>query len=331
MDGSRFDRLTRDWARGSRRTVVRGMAATAIAAAIGAATFDAEAKLKKNKCAPTNHKCDLDRPDKCCTKTCSDRGQGPRCVCAARGEGCLSDENCCLGSCDLSGGTPGVCCNGMICDPDSASVLGGEPTCCIPHGGACFPDILGPRSGCCKGQRCAHVREHGKSGFRCLTCLAIGKGRCFGDDDCCAGRCNESTGTCECVSDDDCPGDKQCSAGACVKPSGGGCQSDGDCTGGNVCQHGKCVACPSGKTGCEGQCLDLSVCPQDEQHVTCNNSPGCICTRLADNNNTRFCAVSTTCDEHCGPGNSCPSSSACVMTCCDGPGNAGLRCLPSCA
>lgn len=108
------------------------------------------------------------------------------------------------------------------------------------------------------------------------------------------------------------------------------CVTDGDCTGGQVCSGGQCETCPGGTTGCEGECLDLSVCPADQQHTQCNNSPGCICTRLADNNNSRFCAVSTTCDVHCGPNNSCPNGQSCVMTCCDGPGNAGLRCLPSC-
>lgn len=108
------------------------------------------------------------------------------------------------------------------------------------------------------------------------------------------------------------------------------CETDGDCSGGGVCIKKHCRSCESGFVGCEGECLDLSVCPADEKHVSCNNSPGCICTRIADNNNTRFCAVSTTCDTHCGPNNSCPTGQACVMTCCDGPGNAGLRCLPSC-
>ncbi|MFN8591195.1 MAG: hypothetical protein U0031_06985 [Thermomicrobiales bacterium] len=108
------------------------------------------------------------------------------------------------------------------------------------------------------------------------------------------------------------------------------CVSDGDCTNDDICRRGRCEHCASGRTGCEGQCLDLSVCPQDEQHVHCNNSDACICTRIADNNNTRFCAVADTCEIHCGPDNVCPGNRTCVMTCCDGPGNAGLRCLPSC-
>lgn len=111
------------------------------------------------------------------------------------------------------------------------------------------------------------------------------------------------------------------------------CSTDGECPTSQICdqEYHICETCPSGTTGCEGSCLDLSVCPANQQHVHCNNSDACICTRLADNNNSRFCAVSTTCDVACGPGNSCPNGQACVMTCCDGPGNAGLRCLPSCS
>lgn len=114
-------------------------------------------------------------------------------------------------------------------------------------------------------------------------------------------------------------------------PPGATCETDGECKPSEVCTDDNvCETCADGLTGCEGDCLNLSVCPDNEQHVQCNNSPGCICTRRADNNNSRFCAVSTTCQIHCGANNSCPDGMACVVTCCDGPGNAGLRCLPSC-
>lgn len=127
-----------------------------------------------------------------------------------------------------------------------------------------------------------------------------------------------------------CPACKKCTNGRCKKIHACvRCSSDGDCAGTQTCQNGACVTCAHG-TGCNGECLDLTVCPADEQHISCNNSPGCFCTRIADNNNTRFCAVSLSCDVPCGPDNSCPLGSACVTTCCDGAGDAGLRCLPSC-
>lgn len=108
-----------------------------------------------------------------------------------------------------------------------------------------------------------------------------------------------------------------------------GCTTDGECAPGAVCQGGACEACASGLTGCAGACLDLSVCPANQQHVACNNSPGCICTRQAQDG-VRFCAVSTTCNTPCGQNNTCPTGQACVVTCCDGPGHPGYRCLPSC-
>ena len=108
------------------------------------------------------------------------------------------------------------------------------------------------------------------------------------------------------------------------------CATDGDCSAGQVCSNGSCKTCPGGTVGCGGQCINLSVCPADQQHVHCNNSQNCICTRLAGSTDTAFCAVGDICSIPCGPGNVCPQGRSCVMTCCDGAGNEGLRCLPSC-
>lgn len=109
------------------------------------------------------------------------------------------------------------------------------------------------------------------------------------------------------------------------------CTTDGDCPEGEACAGGMCGRCPSGKTACNGACMDLSVCP-GTPHVQCNNSPNCMCSRIADNNNTPICALieTETCLRTCGANNSCPDGMSCVMTCCEGKGNAGLRCMRSC-
>lgn len=138
----------------------------------------------------------------------------------------------------------------------------------------------------------------------------------------------------KCRTLEDCPKNLACIGRRCVR-----CETDGDCAickrgtcdNSRICnRHGLCTTCKSGRTGCEGSCLDLSVCPENEQHVYCNEAKTCICTRIADNNNTRFCAIPDTCEIPCGPDNVCPGNRRCVMTCCDGKGNAGLRCLNPC-
>lgn len=171
-------------------------------------------------------------------------------------------------------------------------------------------------------QCCSNLCKSGGA-RRCAPCKT--NTDCGAGAICNAGKCSAAG----CRQNKECPGKLRCIRGLCKSDSGGAdCDSDGDCGLNQACSDGQCATCPAGKTGCNGDCLNLSVCTGE--HIHCNNSDACFCSRIADNNNSRFCALGLECGPPCGPDNSCPGGTRCVVTCCDGSGNAGLRCQPPC-
>ena len=129
MDGSKFDVLTRNLAhRKTRRGVLAGIGATAMAGALGLFSGDAEAR---SICRPEGVVCSKNAD--CCLGLCAPKDNLGRRYCAGcpdGGEACGS--NCCFG--------------GEICVEGSCQAI------CTPAGGPC--DLVNPAV-CCS-QTCGN-------------------------------------------------------------------------------------------------------------------------------------------------------------------------------
>lgn len=89
-------------------------------------------------------------------------------------------------------------------------------------------------------------------------------------------------------------------------------------------------SCATFEATCNGACYGLdefAVCPVDE-FPRCNDNDNCLCTKTVEDE--PYCAQATNCLVPCTSSASCPEGSACVVTCCDGPGQASPHCLPAC-
>jgi hypothetical protein len=143
MDGSHFDRMLRSLAvGGSRRGLLRRIAATTLGAALGRAV-----SAETLACARNGKRCDPKQPSTCCSGTC---GKSHRCKPAKGAQGCTIDDNICVGQQRRCPGNH----NGECVVLDS-----GKPFCIDPDLGDCH--------NCATEADCDAA--FGLSGGRCVT------------------------------------------------------------------------------------------------------------------------------------------------------------------
>jgi hypothetical protein len=147
MDAKGFDRIARSWASGSRRHLVRGLAATAAAAVVvpRPSTGAACTGLR------TGEACSSDAA--CCSGQCSANLRGTpatyRC-CLAAGERCRKGSQCCSGRCNRH--------TGRCQCPAGTDRVGGR---CQERGGACAAgvDSCDGAGSCGGGGSCFCLRD----------------------------------------------------------------------------------------------------------------------------------------------------------------------------
>ncbi len=326
MDGTRFDRLTRELTAGdqTRRHLLRGLAAAALGGLLVRIAPTAAGRqrdevgdwepdageeadaAKRGGCARLNRTCDKDK--KCCGKLTCKRG---RCRCpkgtVPQGGRCVP-KGTCRDDADCGGGK--TCQDGICACPGNLLPCADG---CIQPGFCCGAECL-PSGGTCEDGACVCPTGTKPCG---LGCAPAGESGCCGDLDCPAGSgkvcvrskracaCpsgkKECAGVCipsdRCCSDADCGPNRTCNNGICgcsalEKPCNGTCISQsqccGGCSGGKTCQNGAC-ACPSGQAECGGTC-----CPFNEvcQNGTCR----CPSNRLVvDGRCVRPCTTTFDC------------------------------------
>lgn len=157
MDDRKFDSLTRFiGARASRRAVVKGAAAAALAAVLGRSAGDdnvAEAAVIQQGgvkqrvrvfCNQAGQKCkDSLNPTRRCCYRCAGSGSNAKC-CEAKGYACTTDSQCC---------------DGRICrDPnlsDGVNLKGCFDSGDLPVGAECLDSAECASGGCIEGSCCA--------------------------------------------------------------------------------------------------------------------------------------------------------------------------------
>jgi stigma-specific protein Stig1 len=271
MVETRFDALVRVWGAGSRRALLRGLAA-ALAGTLGhrdpAPVFALGCIPPRRRCARTRWPPPLCCPGSYCyhgvcrqfecgfNKHCRNRGQvccGGICTrlqadpfnCGACGHGCPTGY-CLDGVCGCPAGLQacGAACVDLTSDPD--------------HCGAC--GAFCP-TGNCQDGRCGCDQDFTQCGSRCVN-LDTDPAHCGTCETRCpsGGRC--VGGQCQC------PSGQQLCGSACVDVGSdpancGGCGQG--CSTGN-CQMGRC-GCNQGFDECGGACVDLQT--------DANNCGGC--------------------------------------------------------
>jgi hypothetical protein len=263
MDGNRFDDLTRALAATrSRRQVLKGLAATAVAAIAG--PHAAGAAL--NKVMVCHHTGAADNPALLIEISAN-------AVPAHQAHGDVINPdfdndpfNC--GGCSI------VCDDGDPCTINAcvagncAFPLVECPVCQVCAGGPCVPDtaqeglVCGDDGDTCTDQVC-------RSGA-CATEIAVGRG-CNDGDACTSGDVCQADGSCAgtsivCPDDGNPCTDQVCRAGSCnsVVVAGRACDDGNSCTTGDVCQaNGSCAGVPI-------------ICDDGEQCVNGNCQPICL-------------------------------------------------------
>lgn len=284
MDGRRFDLLTRRLAaRSPRRTLLRGAASTALAAAF--ARFGrVEAQTV---CRRVGVRCDTHA--QCCEpKRCGPQGT---CVCrdgfvpdnsgscrsrncrkAGLGIGCFSAADCC---------EPGVCGDEgtCVCPPEYEAEVHGLCQGVLPLGARCTEGQCARHSDC---------EDNGDPNDGALNCClhpnpsVEGPSRCSEDGHCCGDvRCSEGICGGKKPAGATCFGPVQCSqlggttycanngnpndgARNCCRGRGGDCLNDGQCCGTLSCAGGVCCATPP----CDAKCCPTGhACTQQDPEV----------------------------------------------------------------
>jgi hypothetical protein len=160
MDGTRFDRWTRLLATGaSRRGMMRGLGAAAVAVALGGRGAEAAATCIKN-----GKECDPKKRGQCCSGTCRKRkkARGHQCAPTPGALGCtVNDDSCALVFRRCPGNPDGSC---IVLD-------NGKPFCSL-GAAACAT--------CETGADCdvAFGLKDGKCITRCPGCAANGGSAC---------------------------------------------------------------------------------------------------------------------------------------------------------
>lgn len=269
MDGDRFDRFVRGFARRtSRRRLLGWIPIAGLAAAAGAAAQDNPADVPcqagRPQCAPNRSKVVVAGV---CWCRCDKRGQGF----------CCGDERSCGGRCVPK---ETCCANERQCTTKSKGKPGTE---CKPAG-ECCDDEKPCGSGCVKKDACCPATERecrttvgkGKKAKEKITCVAL--------DTCCplekpcagaaSGCCNEFAGQ-ECTLFDGCcdtlnGGKKTCEGKWCCDERdecvpGVGCRKSGQCPSGETecaAPNGEITACCNpGELCCNGICCGRSIAP----------------------------------------------------------------------
>jgi hypothetical protein len=157
MDGMRFDRWTQRIAGdASRRGVLRGIGAAAVALAIGARGAEAVTCIKNGK------ECDPKKRGQCCSGNCRKKARGHTCKPAPGAFGCTVNGDFCEATTDV------VRCPG---DPNGLCVVldNGKPFCSL--GTIC--------TACETGADCdATGTEGGICVTRCPRCVRTGGSAC---------------------------------------------------------------------------------------------------------------------------------------------------------
>jgi len=162
MDAKRFDRWTRLFA-ASRRSVVRGLAGSTLAAVLGNRLTAPAAAA----CLADRGRCTVDGD--CCSGNCPNG----RCICRAEGEACARGNQCCSNLCkrlkcrcpDTSTGSVAcatkrsrICCHDICCAKDQGCNKG----CCIKPGNRCFVRVGDPDP-CCGNSTCTDINAAGRT------------------------------------------------------------------------------------------------------------------------------------------------------------------------
>lgn len=218
MDGSRFDRMTRDLGRGaSRRTVLKGLFGIGGAAIVAEIAFDDAESARR----PT--------PTPRATATPSCQGGlvcGPDCCIPGQSECC--DNACCFGECygeELCCPTGNVVCDGVACCRPNEVCVNGQCRIPTPANTPTSTATHAPTQTSTPTQvptqtpspsatpQCSDASDCG-----ICTCLDDYRYRC---PECIRGTCGGSVGTC--------PENYHCADGGCVPDIIPDCEVNADC------------------------------------------------------------------------------------------------------
>ena len=267
MDGSRFDRLTRQLATGqSRRSVLKGLLGLSGSALVGSTLTD-EADARRSSSGGTTT---TPEPVSVCAADSFECGGD----CCSLDQSCCND-GCCSGSCTVRGfccPTGNTTCGADCCSPEQ-QCCGGE--CC---NGTCYGEEL-----CCPAPRLFNFDAWVccPEGTRPCGLLCIPNGTCCDDSECTdfsipcnTGRCSEPGGVCfsEPLADrtEWEPGVSVCLRGEVCVQTPCGCTGNGD-----VCGF-------EAPEGCEG----TRVCLGCDDEAGCAANAEC-CSMVCVNGNCR--------------------------------------------
>lgn len=293
VDGNRFDRFTRGWARGAtRRGAIAGLASGLLLSALPDGTPGAERRRdqavhgekKRKKCTNGLLKCTIKKGRKK-KRFCVDAQTDPA-NCGGCGILCAIGQGCQGGVCTCNGTICAGCCDGNTCEAGTSNQL------CGANGAIC--------QACSGGRTCQN-----------------GVCACPAGQTSCGGACVDTkTNAANCgACGNACPSGQSCQNGGCVCPAGqtkcaGECvdtQTDvancgtcgNDCGGGNdcntvACNLGACQTTPNIGAACNGGL------------GSCNDSGQCIATVCAGKTaanpcferDASFCNAANTCN--CG-------------------------------
>ncbi|HEU5431953.1 MAG TPA: hypothetical protein VFU81_09825 [Thermomicrobiales bacterium] len=267
MDASRFDALLRGWSAGSRRSLLRGLAAGALAGLFGSG---GAAETLAIQCIPPRRRCAKQRwpPPLCCPGSFCYHGVCRQRECGFNTSCRFRSQRCCGGICSSLQADPYNCGGcGQVC-PTGYCLDG---VCGCPHGldacgGSCVdfdsdPDNCGGcrqfcETGNCQGGRCGCDQDFTQCGRFCvdLTSDPNNCGAC--GNVCSTGNCQDSRCGCD-------QGFDEC-GGACVDLA-----SDPNHCG--RCGH----RCGAGQKCAGGQCCQAFGQPCQTADACCDNVP-CI-------------------------------------------------------
>ncbi|HEU5433793.1 MAG TPA: hypothetical protein VFU81_19140 [Thermomicrobiales bacterium] len=310
MDYRQFDNLTRSLARGaSRRIVVQGLAAGAVASLVG---FGAARPARGQELVPLGGRCSALGANGDCSQAggeviCSDNGvtgDGDFNCCRNAGGGCTADFHCCgaalcvgnvcggstSGGSSSNGSLGASCTSTTQCSQSGGPVVcasnglggAGAKNCCRNTGGGCSSDAH-----CCLGLYCVNGACGGS---------ASGAGIALGAPCTSSDQCSQTGGETVCADN----GYAADGALNCCRNQGGACTGDAGCCYGYYCINSVCTTQGggSGTLALGAECSTTQQCSQDGGSVVCADNG------IATDGALNCCRQS---------GGACPSDAACCF------------------
>lgn len=252
----------------------------------------------------SSHFCIPTPPTKSRAICSAQNGDGQGACCGADAGFCVSDTDCCSGSCR----SDGICRSGA----GRSCAIGND---CLS--GSCTSGVCRPSG---TGQPCAANGDCASFACENKICKPGEPGRpCAGGGDCLSGICGNEPGVCLGRGGDYCQGQDSlcvsnvCLGGFCAGANGESCNSNGGCASGlclnGVCKGGTGSSC-SGNSGCASNMCQGGICKVGRGGA-CQSNADCASDAICSQASGTCCGAT---GSSCGINNDC-----CSQDCSGGP------------